>query len=116
MRSPTVCLVPKASGSCCLRTSLARLSDHLGQYGEHLRGQIVLTGSPLPLYRVAAGERSATHKPQERARQTNVVSLDFVPASAGVRKDGFTPGGVRTLGEHRLRNLSRQWNSRWIAS
>jgi 2-keto-4-pentenoate hydratase len=38
--------------------SLARLAGHLAQYGQSiLPGQIVLTGSPLPLYRVAAGDR-----------------------------------------------------------
>jgi 2-keto-4-pentenoate hydratase len=38
--------------------SVARLAEHLEQYGQHLRqGQIVLTGSPLPLYRVAVGDR-----------------------------------------------------------
>jgi 2-keto-4-pentenoate hydratase len=38
--------------------SLSRLAEHLEQFGEHLReGQIVLTGSPLPLYRVAPGDR-----------------------------------------------------------
>ena len=38
--------------------SVARLTEHLEQYGEYLReGQIVLTGSPLPLYRAARGDR-----------------------------------------------------------
>jgi 2-keto-4-pentenoate hydratase len=38
--------------------SLERLADHLAQYGEPLlAGEIVLTGSPLPLYRVAPGDR-----------------------------------------------------------
>ncbi len=38
--------------------SLASLSEHLAQYGQHLcPGQIILTGSPLPLYRVAPGDR-----------------------------------------------------------
>jgi 2-keto-4-pentenoate hydratase len=38
--------------------SLVRLAEHLAGVGQYLqRGQIVLTGSPLPLYRVAEGER-----------------------------------------------------------
>lgn len=37
---------------------MVRLAGHLAQFGRFLRrGQIVLTGSPLPLYPVAAGER-----------------------------------------------------------
>ena len=37
--------------------SLVRLAQHLEGFGRFLqRGQIVLTGSPLPLYRVADGE------------------------------------------------------------
>jgi 2-keto-4-pentenoate hydratase len=32
--------------------------EHLTRYGQRLgAGQIVLTGSPLPLYRVAPGDR-----------------------------------------------------------
>jgi 2-keto-4-pentenoate hydratase len=38
--------------------SVARLAEHLRQFDEHLlEGQIVLTGSPLPLYRVDPGDR-----------------------------------------------------------
>jgi len=38
--------------------SLVRLAEHLAEFGRFLRrGQIVLTGSPLPLYRVASGDR-----------------------------------------------------------
>jgi 2-keto-4-pentenoate hydratase len=38
--------------------SVERLAGHLAQYGESLLpGEIVLTGSPLPLYRVAPGDR-----------------------------------------------------------
>jgi len=38
--------------------SVVRLSEHLASFGLLLRrGQIVLTGSPLPLYRVADGDR-----------------------------------------------------------
>ncbi|HYW47197.1 MAG TPA: fumarylacetoacetate hydrolase family protein [Bryobacteraceae bacterium] len=38
--------------------SVVRLARHLAGFGRILeRGQIVLTGSPLPLYRVAGGER-----------------------------------------------------------
>jgi 2-keto-4-pentenoate hydratase len=38
--------------------SVVRLARHLAEFGRHLqRGQIVLTGSPLPLYRVAGGDR-----------------------------------------------------------
>jgi 2-keto-4-pentenoate hydratase len=38
--------------------SVVRLAEHLAKFGRILqRGQIVLTGSPLPLYRVAGGER-----------------------------------------------------------
>jgi 2-keto-4-pentenoate hydratase len=38
--------------------SLSALADHLAGFGDFLRaGQIVLTGSPLPLYRVACGDR-----------------------------------------------------------
>lgn len=37
--------------------SLVRLARHLERFGRHLRrGQIILTGSPLPLYRVTGGE------------------------------------------------------------
>jgi 2-keto-4-pentenoate hydratase len=37
--------------------SLVRLAQHLEGFGRSLQGgQIVLTGSPLPLYRVADGE------------------------------------------------------------
>jgi 2-keto-4-pentenoate hydratase len=39
-------------------SSVARLAAHLARYGVHLQeGQLVLTGSPLPLYPVAAGDR-----------------------------------------------------------
>jgi 2-keto-4-pentenoate hydratase len=39
-------------------SSVVRLAGHLARIGRVLqRGQIVLTGSPLPLYRVTAGER-----------------------------------------------------------
>jgi 2-keto-4-pentenoate hydratase len=38
--------------------SVVRLAEHLAKFGQFLqRGQIVLTGSPLPLYPVSAGER-----------------------------------------------------------
>lgn len=38
--------------------SVVRLAEHLARFGQCLqRGQIVLTGSPLPLYRVAEGDR-----------------------------------------------------------
>ena len=38
--------------------SIARLEDHLARLGSHLEpGQLILTGSPLPLYRVAEGDR-----------------------------------------------------------
>jgi 2-keto-4-pentenoate hydratase len=38
--------------------SVALLSEHLARFGRFLeRGQIVLTGSPLPLYRVTRGDR-----------------------------------------------------------
>jgi 2-keto-4-pentenoate hydratase len=38
--------------------SVVRLAKHLARFGQFLqRGQIVLTGSPLPLYSVAGGER-----------------------------------------------------------
>ena len=38
--------------------SVVRLASHLAKFGRILqRGQIVLTGSPLPLYRVTGGER-----------------------------------------------------------
>lgn len=38
--------------------SVVRLAEHLAGIGRFLqRGQIVLTGSPLPLYRVTLGER-----------------------------------------------------------
>jgi len=37
--------------------SVVRLAEHLARFGRFLRrGQIVLTGSPLPLYPVAAGD------------------------------------------------------------
>jgi 2-keto-4-pentenoate hydratase len=37
--------------------SLAQLTEHLALHGIRLRrGQLVLTGSPLPLYRVSAGD------------------------------------------------------------
>ena len=37
--------------------SVMRLVDHLERFGHNLRrGQLVLTGSPLPLYRVMAGD------------------------------------------------------------
>jgi 2-keto-4-pentenoate hydratase len=37
--------------------SVVRLTQHLSQFGRRLRrGQIVLTGSPLPLYRLAQGD------------------------------------------------------------
>jgi len=40
--------------------SIVWLAEHLTRFGGHLRrGQIVLTGSPLPLYRVAAGDHIA---------------------------------------------------------
>jgi 2-keto-4-pentenoate hydratase len=38
--------------------SVVRVAEHLAGFGRFLqRGQIVLTGSPLPLYRVSGGER-----------------------------------------------------------
>ena len=38
--------------------SVVRVSEHLASLGRFLqRGQIVLTGSPLPLYRVTGGDR-----------------------------------------------------------
>ena len=38
--------------------SLMRLAEHLERFGRTLeRGQLALTGSPLPLYRVTAGDR-----------------------------------------------------------
>ena len=38
--------------------SLVRLAQHLERFGQFLqRGQIILTGSPLPLYRGADGEK-----------------------------------------------------------
>ena len=38
--------------------SIVRLVEHLARFGRLLqRGQLVLTGSPLPLYRVTDGER-----------------------------------------------------------
>jgi 2-keto-4-pentenoate hydratase len=38
--------------------SLLRLVEHMGRFGKRLEaGQIVLTGSPLPLYPVSAGDR-----------------------------------------------------------
>jgi 2-keto-4-pentenoate hydratase len=38
--------------------SVVRLAKHLACFGQFLRrGQIILTGSPLPLYPVASGER-----------------------------------------------------------
>jgi 2-keto-4-pentenoate hydratase len=38
--------------------SVVRLAEHLARFGRFLQqGQIVLTGSPLPLYRVTDGER-----------------------------------------------------------
>ena len=38
--------------------SVMRLVEHLERFGRTLgRGQLVLTGSPLPLYRVTAGDR-----------------------------------------------------------
>ena len=50
-----------ADGSALPETILANLRsvrEHLDEFGIHLRpGQIVLTGSPLPLYRVQAGDR-----------------------------------------------------------
>lgn len=40
--------------------SLLHLAEHLSQFGQHLRrGQLVLTGSPLPLYRVDRGDHVA---------------------------------------------------------
>ena len=40
--------------------SVVRLAEHLSHFGCQLRrGQIVLTGSPLPLYRVAGGDHIA---------------------------------------------------------
>ncbi|MEO8663717.1 MAG: fumarylacetoacetate hydrolase family protein [Bryobacteraceae bacterium] len=37
---------------------LVRLAEHLARFGQTLRhGQLVLTGSPLPLYRVNPGDR-----------------------------------------------------------
>ncbi len=40
-----------------LTGSVARLAEHLARFGRQLRGgQIVLTGTPLPLYRVAEGD------------------------------------------------------------
>ncbi len=37
--------------------SVLWLANHLSHFGHHLRrGQIILTGSPLPLYRVARGD------------------------------------------------------------
>lgn len=42
-----------------------RLVEHLGQYGRQLqRGQIVLTGSPLPLWRVSPGDAVEVDSPQ----------------------------------------------------
>jgi 2-keto-4-pentenoate hydratase len=38
-------------------SGMVRLAEHLERYGQRLReGQIVLTGSPLPLWRVTAGD------------------------------------------------------------
>jgi 2-keto-4-pentenoate hydratase len=38
--------------------SVVRLAGHLARFGQFLRrGQLILTGSPLPLYPVAGGER-----------------------------------------------------------
>ncbi len=38
--------------------SIARLAEHLGRFGIRLRrGQVILTGTPLPLYRVKEGDR-----------------------------------------------------------
>lgn len=38
--------------------SVVRLAEHLAKFGRSIRaGEIVLTGSPLPLYRVGAGDR-----------------------------------------------------------
>ena len=38
--------------------SIARLAEHLGRFGIRLRrGQLILTGTPLPLYRVKEGDR-----------------------------------------------------------
>jgi len=38
--------------------SMIRLADHLARFGRGLRrGQLILTGSPLPLYPVFAGDR-----------------------------------------------------------
>lgn len=37
--------------------SVIRLAEHLAQFGRALRrGQLILTGSPLPLYRIAPGD------------------------------------------------------------
>lgn len=56
--------------------SVVHLVRHLSSWGEQLRsGQIVLTGSPLPLYRVAAGD------------QVEVVSDRFGRVSALVKPE-----------------------------
>jgi 2-keto-4-pentenoate hydratase len=55
--------------------SVARLAEHLRQYGGYLRrGQIVLTGSPLPLYRVAAGDRVEVVSPSLGGRVSATVA------------------------------------------
>lgn len=54
--------------------SVLWLAEHLSHFGRHLRrGQIVLTGSPLPLYRVAGGDHIAVIS-KSAATVTAVIS------------------------------------------
>lgn len=60
--------------------SLVRLVEHLSRFGLALRrGQIVLTGSPLPLYRVAGGDTI----------EVTAAGLRVTASVAASRKKGF---------------------------
>ncbi|MEZ5354656.1 MAG: hypothetical protein R2762_18640 [Bryobacteraceae bacterium] len=54
--------------------SLIRLAEHLARFGLRLRqGQLVLIGSPLPLYRVSPGDRIEVISPASGAAVTATV-------------------------------------------
>jgi 2-keto-4-pentenoate hydratase len=54
--------------------SVARLAEHLGRWDLALRrGQLVLTGSPLPLWRVAPGDRIEVECKQLQQRVSSTI-------------------------------------------
>lgn len=56
-------------------TNLCRLTEHLSLYGIQLRrGQIILTGTPLPLYSVQAGDRIEVRTLSFEAVKATVLS------------------------------------------